>query len=42
MDLIAADRLAGDILTWALPLAVLIAVVVYWLVLLRRRSSGGA
>ena len=41
MDLIAADRLAGDILTWALPLAVLIGVVVYWLVLLRRRSSGG-
>jgi hypothetical protein len=41
MDLIAADRLAGDILTWALPLAVLIGVVVYWLVVLRRGSSGG-
>jgi len=41
MDLIAADRLAGDILTWALPLAVLIGVVVYWLVVLRRGHSGG-
>jgi len=40
MDLIAADRLAGDILTWALPLALLIGILVYWLVVLRRGGTG--
>jgi len=39
MDLIAAHFLAGSILSWALPIAVLLAVAVYWIVLLRR--TGG-
>ena len=39
MDLIASHFLAGAILTWAMPLALLIAVGIYWTVILRRRSS---
>jgi cytochrome c-type biogenesis protein CcmH/NrfF len=41
MDLIASHFLAGSVLSWALPIAVLIAVAVYWVVLLRR-SDGNA
>ncbi len=39
MDLMASHFLAGAVLSWALPIAVLVAVAVYWMVLLRR--SGG-
>jgi cytochrome c-type biogenesis protein CcmH/NrfF len=39
MDLTASDFLAGSLLSWALPLALLIAVLVWWLLVLRRRSS---
>jgi cytochrome c-type biogenesis protein CcmH/NrfF len=39
MDLTASDFLAGSLLSWALPLALLIAVLVWWLLALRRRSS---
>jgi cytochrome c-type biogenesis protein CcmH/NrfF len=38
MDLIASHFLAGAILTWAMPIALLIAIGVYWSVILRRRS----
>jgi cytochrome c-type biogenesis protein CcmH/NrfF len=38
MDLTAA-YLSAEILTWALPLALLIAVTIWWLVALRRRSN---
>jgi cytochrome c-type biogenesis protein CcmH/NrfF len=38
MDVIASF-LAGAILGWALPLALLIAVLIWWIVLLRRRST---
>jgi cytochrome c-type biogenesis protein CcmH/NrfF len=37
MDLIASF-LAGAILGWALPICLLIAVTIWWLVILRRRS----
>jgi cytochrome c-type biogenesis protein CcmH/NrfF len=38
MDLIA-DFLTGAILSWALPLGLLVAITIWWLVVLRRRSS---
>jgi len=38
MDLIASNFLAGSILSWALPILLLVAIGVYWTVLLRRRS----
>ena len=40
MDVTAA-YLSAEILTWALPLALLIAVTIWWVVALRRRSSNG-
>ena len=40
MDLTAA-YLSAEILNWALPLALLIAVTIWWVVALRRRSSNG-
>ena len=40
MDLTAA-YLSAEILTWALPLALLIAVTIWWVFALRRRSSNG-
>lgn len=42
MDVIASHFLAGAILSWALPIALLVAIGVYWTVLVRRRSGGGA
>jgi hypothetical protein len=41
MDL-TASFLAGSVLTLVLPLAVLAAVLVWWGVVLRRRSQGDA
>ncbi len=41
MDLMASHFLTGAILSLALPIALLIAVGVYWTVILRRRSGGG-
>jgi cytochrome c-type biogenesis protein CcmH/NrfF len=35
---VTASFLAGAILGWALPLALLIAILLWWIVLLRRRS----
>lgn len=37
---VTASFLAGALLSWALPLALLVAVLVYWAVILRRRSGG--
>ncbi len=37
---VAAHFLTGSLLTWALPIGLLIAVGVYWAVLVRRRSPG--
>jgi len=39
MDVTASDCLAGSLLSWALPIALLIAITIWWLVVLRRRSS---
>jgi cytochrome c-type biogenesis protein CcmH/NrfF len=36
---VTASFLQGAILTWALPLALLIAILIWWIVVLRRRSS---
>jgi len=41
MDVIAA-YLSAEILTWAVPLALLIAVTIWWMIVLRRRSSNDA
>lgn len=41
MDL-TASFLAGALLSWALPLGLVTAVLVYWAVILRRRSGGDA
>lgn len=38
--IVASHFLLGEVLTWALPIALLIAVGVYWAMLLRRRSAG--
>lgn len=39
---VTASFLAGSLLSWALPLALLLAVLIWWVVVLRRRSSGDA
>jgi len=39
---VTASFLAGSILGWALPLGLLIAILIWWTVLLRRRSGGDA
>jgi cytochrome c-type biogenesis protein CcmH/NrfF len=36
---VTASFLSGAILSWALPLALLIAITVWWVVVFRRRSS---
>jgi cytochrome c-type biogenesis protein CcmH/NrfF len=36
---VTADFLTGAILSWAVPLALLVAITIWWLVVLRRRSS---
>lgn len=41
MDL-TADFLTGAILSWAMPVALLVAITIWWLVVLRRRSSDDA
>ncbi len=37
MDVIAADFLAGSILTLVLPVGLLVAVGIWWMTILRRR-----
>jgi cytochrome c-type biogenesis protein CcmH/NrfF len=39
MDLIASSYLAGSILSWALPIGLLVIVGIWWMVILRRRGS---
>ena len=39
MDL-TASFLAGALLGWALPLALLIAILIWWMVVLRRGGGG--
>ncbi len=41
MDL-TASFLAGSILGWALPISLLIAVAIWWTLIMRRRSGGDA
>ncbi|HET8752210.1 MAG TPA: hypothetical protein VFM43_06745 [Gaiellaceae bacterium] len=36
---VTASFLSGAILSWALPLALLIAVLIWWMAVLRRRPS---
>ena len=41
MSLIVASHfLAGALLTWAMPIGLVVLVGLYWTVLLRRRSTG--
>ena len=37
---VTASFLAGSILGWAMPLALLVAVTIWWIVILRRRGEG--
>ena len=37
-ELVAAHFLTGAILSWALPIGLLIAILIYWAVVLRRRG----
>lgn len=39
---VTASFLSGAILSWALPLALLIAVLVWWIAILRRRPRDEA
>ena len=36
---VTASFLAGSLLSWALPLALLIAVLIWWMIVLRRRGG---
>ena len=36
---VTASFLDGAILSWALPLALLISITIWWLLVLRRRDS---
>ncbi len=38
--IVASHTLTGELLTWALPVGLLVVIVVYWAVLLHRRSPG--
>lgn len=35
---VTADFLTGSLLSWALPICLLLAIGTYWLLVLRRRS----
>ncbi len=39
MDLIASDFLAGSILSLVMPVGLLLAVLAWWVVILRRRDT---
>jgi hypothetical protein len=39
---VTASFLEGAILSWALPLALLVGITIWWLVVLSRRSSDDA
>jgi hypothetical protein len=39
---VTASFLAGSILGWALPIVLLLAITIWWLIVLRRRSSDDA
>ncbi len=39
---VTASFLSGAILSWALPLALLVAVLAWWMVVLRRRGGEDA
>ena len=36
---VTASFLAGSILGWALPILLLIAITIWWLIVVRRRSN---
>jgi cytochrome c-type biogenesis protein CcmH/NrfF len=38
--IVASHFLAGSLLTWALPIGLVVVVGLYWAVLLKRRSAG--
>ena len=38
MDVTASDFLAGSILSWAMPICLLIAITIWYTVIVRRRS----
>lgn len=38
--ILASHFLAGAVLSWALPVGLVVIVGVYWMLLLRRRSPG--
>lgn len=38
--MLASHMLTGEILTWAIPVGLLLVVGLYWSLLLRRRTAG--
>ena len=36
---VTASFLSGAILSWALPLALLVSILIWWIVVLRRRGG---
>ena len=38
--ILASHFLAGSLLTWAMPIGLLLAIAIYWTLLLRRRAAG--
>ena len=38
--MLASHMLTGEILTWAIPVGLLLVVGLYWSLLLRRRATG--
>jgi cytochrome c-type biogenesis protein CcmH/NrfF len=39
---LTASLLGAELLTWAIPLALLIAILIWWIVVLHRRSDEDA
>jgi cytochrome c-type biogenesis protein CcmH/NrfF len=42
MDVMASHFLTGALLTWAMPIGLLIIIAAWWMLLLRRGSGGDA
>jgi hypothetical protein len=40
MDLIASDYLTGGLLSLLLPIGLLVAILIYWAMVLRRHRGG--
>ena len=39
MDVMAAHFLAGSMMTWLMPIGLLIAITIWWIILLKRQPK---